>query len=66
MMRGRFRPVLGLCNDELGYIIPRSEWDETAPWAYGRTGPQYGEINSTGPMAAPTILGAFAAILGAN
>jgi hypothetical protein len=66
MMRGRFRPVLGLCNDELGYIIPRSEWDETAPWAYGRTGPQYGEINSTGPMAAPAILGAFAAILGAN
>lgn len=66
MMRGRFRPILGLCNDELGYIIPRSEWDEAAPWAYGRTGPQYGEINSTGPMAAPTVLGAFAGILGSN
>jgi hypothetical protein len=66
MMRGRFRPVLGLCNDELGYIIPRSEWDEAPPWAYGRSGPQYGEINSTGPMAAPTILGAFAGILAAR
>ena len=66
MMRGRFRPILGLCNDELGYIIPRSEWDEAPPWAYGRTGPQYGEINSTGPMAAPTVLGAFAGILGAR
>ena len=65
MMRGRFRPILGLCNDELGYIIPRSEWDEAPPWAYGRSGPQYGEINSTGPMAAPTVLGAFAGILGA-
>jgi hypothetical protein len=66
MMRGRFRPVLGLCNDELGYIIPRSEWDEAPPYAYGRSGPQYGEINSTGPMAAPTVLGAFAEILGAR
>lgn len=66
MMRGRFRPVLGLCNDELGYIIPRSEWDEAPPFAYGRSGPQYGEINSTGPMAAPTVLGAFAEILGAR
>ncbi len=66
MMRGRFRPILGLCNDELGYIIPRSEWDEAPPWAYGRTGPQYGEVNSTGPMAAPTVLGAFAGILGAR
>jgi hypothetical protein len=63
MMRGRFRPILGLCDDELGYIIPRSEWDEAPPFAYGRSGPQYGEINSTGPMAAPTILDAFAGLL---
>jgi len=62
-MAGRERFVLGLCNDELGYIIPMSEWDEQPPFAYGRTGPQYGEINSTGPRTAPLLLDLFADLL---
>jgi hypothetical protein len=64
LMTGRYRFILGLCNDELGYIIPRSEWDEAPPFAYGRTEPQYGEINSVGPDVAPIVLRAFAEILG--
>ncbi len=63
MMSGRYRFVLGLCNDELGYIIPRSEWDLEPPFAYGLTEAQYGETKSAGPDTAPTLLDAFAAIL---
>jgi hypothetical protein len=63
LMAGRARFVLGLCNDELGYIIPMSEWDEQPPFAYGRTGPQYGEVNSTGPRTAPILLDLFADLL---
>ncbi|MFQ5876225.1 MAG: hypothetical protein ACE5JH_00815 [Acidobacteriota bacterium] len=63
MMRGRYRFVLGLCDDELGYIIPLSQWDEEPPFAYGRDRPQYGEINSIGPRAAPVLIDAFAGLL---
>ena len=50
--------LIGLANDEIGYIIPRRQWDMAAPFAYGRTTPQYGEINSCGPGVAPVIMGA--------
>jgi hypothetical protein len=63
MMSGRFRFVIGVCNDELGYIIPISQWDEKPPFAYGRDGPQYGEGNSAGPQTAPILVEAFADIL---
>lgn len=52
--------VMGLANDELGYIIPKRQWDEAAPYAYGRTKSQYGEINSCGPNIAPLIMKTFA------
>ena len=51
--------LIGLANDELGYIIPKSQWDSEAPFAYGRDEPQYGEKNSTGPDTAPTLMNAF-------
>ena len=55
-MRGKLNMIVGLANDELGYIIPKSQWDKKPPYAYGRTGaPQYGEENSPGPDVAPTI-----------
>ena len=56
--------VVGLANDEIGYVIPRSEWDAKAPFAYGRKEAQYGEQNSVGPRTAPTLAGAFARLLG--
>lgn len=51
--------LLGLANDEIGYIIPKRQWDETAPYAYGRTSKQYGEINSVGPETAPILMQAL-------
>ncbi len=51
--------LFGLANDELGYIIPKRQWDLDAPFAYGRNRAQYGEINSCGVDAAPIIMGAL-------
>ena len=51
--------LIGLANDELGYIIPRRQWDQLAPYAYGRTKSQYGEINSCGPEVAPLLMQAL-------
>ncbi len=52
--------LFGLAADEVGYIIPRRQWDEKPPFAYGRPKAQYGEINSVGPNAAATLMNAFA------
>ena len=55
-MSGKVTMIMGLANDEIGYIIPKSQWDDKPPYAYGRTDkPQYGEQNSFGPEAAPTV-----------
>ena len=51
LMPGRIKFVFGLANDELGYIIPKSEWDQKPPRLYGSKG-VYGEINSCGPDTA--------------
>jgi hypothetical protein len=55
--------VIGLANDELGYIIPRSQWDEKPPFAYARKEAQYGEVNSVGDRVAPTLGEAFRTLL---
>ena len=62
-VHARHRMVIGLANDELGYIIPRSQWDEKAPFAYGRKEAQYGEMNSVGDRVAPTLAEAFRSLL---
>jgi len=48
--------MFGLANDEIGYIIPRRQWDRLPPFAYGRNSSQYGEINSCGPDTAPILM----------
>ncbi len=63
LMKGRYKFVLGLANDEVGYIIPKSQWDEKPPYAYGRKEPQYGEINSCGYDVAPVITSALRELL---
>ncbi|HOX39032.1 MAG TPA: hypothetical protein PL033_13695 [Candidatus Brocadiia bacterium] len=55
----RIRITIGLANDELGYIIPKSQWDEKAPYCYGRDRDQYGEENSIGPEAGRFITAAL-------
>jgi hypothetical protein len=60
LMPGQRWLLVGLANDEVGYIIPKRQWDERPPYAYGRDKSQYGEINSCGPDAAPIILRSLA------
>ncbi len=49
------RMIIGLANDEIGYILPKRQWDERPPFCYGRKKAQYGEQNSVGPEAGPII-----------
>jgi hypothetical protein len=57
--KGKYKMMIGLGNDELGYIIPKRQWDEKPPFCYGLKKAQYGEGNSVGPDAAPVICGVF-------
>jgi hypothetical protein len=58
-LRGPHRMLVGLANDEVGYIIPKRQWDEKPPFCYGRKSAQYGEVNSLGPDTAPILCRAF-------
>jgi hypothetical protein len=51
-MPGKVKFIFGLANDEVGYIIPKSEWDEKPPYLFGEKGAPYGEVNSLGPETA--------------
>jgi hypothetical protein len=59
LMPGRLKFIFGLANDEIGYLIPKSEWDQRPPYLYGSKKALYGEINSVGPDAAPRIYAAI-------
>ena len=52
---GEFKFVVGLSNDMIGYIIPKSQWDEVAPFTYKQLEAPYGEINSVGPETGPIV-----------
>jgi len=58
-LKSQHKMLIGLANDELGYIIPKRQWDEKAPFCYGRKSSQYGEVNSLGPETAPILCKAF-------
>lgn len=62
-MKGDFNIVCGMANDMIGYIVPKSQWDVEAPFAYGREKAPYGEVNSLGPETAPTIHRELSALL---
>ncbi|HDL18247.1 MAG TPA: hypothetical protein ENH29_04250 [Bacteroidetes bacterium] len=55
LMRGKYNFVIGLANDEVGYIMPKTHWDTEAPFTYGREKAFYGEVNSLGPETGPTL-----------
>ena len=55
MFTAPYRMLFGLANDEIGYIIPKSQWDEKPPFTFGAKKSWYGEVNSVGPDAAPVI-----------
>ncbi|MCU0782440.1 MAG: hypothetical protein MUF81_00040 [Verrucomicrobia bacterium] len=60
LMPGRIKFVFGLANDELGHMIPKSEWDVNPPYLYGAKGHAYGEINSCGPETGRIVHAALA------
>ncbi|HWG46661.1 MAG TPA: hypothetical protein VN688_28120 [Gemmataceae bacterium] len=61
-LRGPHRMLVGLAGDEIGYILPKRQWDEKPPFCYGRKKAQYGEGNSLGPNTAPLLCEAFKAL----
>ncbi len=65
-MKAPFRMLFGLANDEIGYIIPKAEWDFQAPYLGGVSKRWYGEKESVGPEAAREIAGAFQELLRAK
>lgn len=64
MMPGRVKFVFGLANDEIGYILPKSQWDEKPPYTYGNRKAPYGEVNSVGPDVGPILHAAFKEMCG--
>jgi hypothetical protein len=61
--KNKHRMLIGLANDELGYFIPKRQWDVKPPYCYKLKESQYGEINSCGPDAAKVICETFRALL---
>jgi len=54
-MQGQINMMVNLANDSVGYIIPKSEWDDEPPFI--TPGGAYGEVNSLGPDTAPEMHG---------
>ena len=62
-IKDQYKFYLGLSNDEIGYIIPKSEWDIEKPYLYNDEGDTYGEENSLGPKTAPLIYNALIEVI---
>jgi hypothetical protein len=60
---GKVNLMVNLANDAIGYIIPKSEWDDRAPWIYGYEEETYGETVSLGAETAPALHGALLKLL---
>ncbi len=55
LMHGKVNMIMNLGNDHLGYLIPKSQWDEKEPYTFGNLRALYGEENSMSPDAATKI-----------
>jgi len=55
LIQDKYKFYFGLSNDEIGYIIPKSEWDVELPYLYLDKSDTYGEGNSLGPDTAPIL-----------
>jgi hypothetical protein len=65
-LKSRYQFIFGLANDELGYIIPKAEYDDQPPWLRGRKDRWYGEINSAGPDIAGAVTRALVGLVDSN
>ncbi len=62
-LASRYQFIFGLANDELGYIIPKAEYDDQPPWLLNRKERWYGEINSAGPDVAGVVTNALVGLI---
>ena len=62
-LHSRNQFVFGLANDEIGYIIPKAEWDNEPPWLQLHKERWYGEVNSAGPEGAGRITRALVRLM---
>jgi hypothetical protein len=65
-LHSRYQFIFGLANDELGYIIPKAEWDNQPPWLLNKKDRWYGEVNSAGEEVAGTIARALVGLMEGN
>ena len=58
LMGGEFNWILGLANDEIGYLLPSYDYvlHPDVPYLDQADGDHYEETNSLGPNAAPKVL----------
>jgi len=63
LITDKYKFYLGLSNDEIGYIIPKSEWDTEKPYLYHDEKHTYGESNSLGPETGPIIYKALKEVI---
>jgi hypothetical protein len=63
-LKSKYQFIFGLANDELGYLIPKAEWDDQPPWLLNRPERWYGEINSAGPEVAGVVLRGVVGLIG--
>ena len=55
VIKSKYKFYIGLSNDEIGYMVPKSEWDTGKPYLYNDDSDTYGEENSLGPDTAPIM-----------
>ncbi len=65
LMPGDFQMVLGLANDEIGYIIPDYNYalHPNSPYLSEAEGDHYEETNSVGPQTTSLVVGALTQLL---
>jgi hypothetical protein len=62
-LTSKYQFIFGLANDELGYIIPKAEYDDQPPWLREKKDRWYGEINSAGPDIAGAVTKALVSLI---
>ncbi len=62
-LKTHHRFIFGLGNDEIGYLIPKAEWDSRPSWLQNRNQRWHGEINSVGPDVAGIITRALVRLI---
>lgn len=55
IMQGKVKMNFNLANDEVGYLVPKSQWDVEPPYTYGRDSAPYGEEYVGNPEVTPMI-----------